>query len=247
MDKVKTSIRRYWDWRSKSFGYDTDKSAMIADKWESAVKQLVVDAPGKCALDIGTGTGQLAVYLARAGFSVTGIDLSPRMISLARRYALAQDLKIDYQTGDAEKLEFEDNRFDVVVSRNLLWTLPHPGKALEEWRRVMKPGGVLVVSDGFWMNYTWKRLHHLVFYLFKRGFRNGGMISIRFFCNYAALQKALPFYQGLHFESASRLLIRAHFRNILCFDTSCFGRNPYSGDNRFKTKELSFFIAQARR
>ena len=247
LDKVKTLIRRYWDWRSRSFGVDTDKSVMIADQWESTIQQLVKDAPGRCALDIGTGTGQFAVYLARSGFNVTGIDISQGMVTQARRYAASQNLDIDFQTGDAEKLGFEDSRFDVVVSRNLLWTLPHPGKALMEWRRIMKPGGILVVSDGFWMNHTVRRVHVLAFNLLKSGFRKGSLISLRFFCNYARIQKALPFYEGLHIENASRLLEGARFKNIFCLDTTCFGFNPYDGKNRIKPKLPSFFIVQARR
>ncbi len=49
-------------------------------------------------------------------------------------------LSIDFQTGDAEHLPFEANTFDVVVSRNLVWTLPAPETAMREWHRVLKPG-----------------------------------------------------------------------------------------------------------
>jgi ubiquinone/menaquinone biosynthesis C-methylase UbiE len=138
MEKIKTTIKKYWNWRSKSFL--TDRSVTIAKQWESILKELVSGAPGRLAIDIGTGRGHFAVYLARLGFSVTGIDLSENMISYARQNAALHNLDIDFKTGDAEELEFEDNTFDVVVSRNLLWTLPSPDKALKEWRRVLKPG-----------------------------------------------------------------------------------------------------------
>ncbi len=147
MEKVKTSINKYWNWRSKSYGYDADKSIKIANRWESVLKELVSDAPGTRALDIGIGRGQFAFHLARLGFVVTAIDLSEKMISHARKSTIAHKLNIVFQTGDAEKFKFEDNIFDVVVSRNLLWTLPNPDKALNEWRRVLSPGGTLVVSD----------------------------------------------------------------------------------------------------
>ena len=247
MEKVKASIKRYWNWRSTSYGYDTDKSINIANIWEAILKKLVSGTPGKRALDIGTGTGQFAFYLARLGFAVTGIDLSENMISHARQYAGMHNLDINFQIGDAEELEFDDNTFDVVVSRNLFWTLPDPDKALKEWRRVMKPGATLVVSDGLWMNYTWKRVHHLILSLFKRMFRNGSMISARFFLSYAGLYKSLPFYEGICFEKASMLLQNARFREIRSYDTSCFGMNPYGGKNGMRNTEPSFFIAYARR
>ena len=246
MAGAKTLIKRYWNWRSKSYGYDEAKSIKIANKWEAILKELVSDTPGRHALDIGTGTGQFAFYLARSGFHVTGVDFSEDMISYASQYAFENELNIDFQTGDAEKLEFEDNTFDVVVSRNLLWTLPQPDNALKEWRRVMKPGGTLVVSDGFWMNYTWKRIHHLASKLLKGMFRNGNIISLRFFYSYARFQKTLPFYEGICFEQASQLLQSARFKDIRSYDTSCFDMNPYGGSKRPKNTEPSFFIAYAK-
>jgi len=79
---------------------------------------------------------------------------------------------------------------------------------------VMKPGGTLVVSDGFWMNYTWKRIHHLASKLLKGIFRNGNIISLRFFYSYARFQKTLPFYEGLCFEQARRLSENALFPKL---------------------------------
>lgn len=246
MEKAKTSIKKYWNWRSKSYGYDADKSIKIANRWESILKELVSGAPGRQALDIGTGRGQFAFYLARLGFAVTGIDLSEKMISHARESALTRKRNIVFQIGDAEKLEFEDNTFDVVASRNLLWTLPNPDKALAEWRRVLKPGGTLVVSDGLWMNYTWKHIHHIAFNLLKGMFRKNGMISVRFFCTYAGLQKSLPFYEGICFENACTLLQTARFKDIKSYDISCFDMNPYRGKKRTKNTDPAFFIAYAK-
>jgi ubiquinone/menaquinone biosynthesis C-methylase UbiE len=96
------------------------------------------------------------------GYRVNAVDLSSRMVFEARSAALAKGLSIDFQQQDAEALSFDDHRFDVVVSRNLLWTLPDPQRALSDWRRVLKPGGRLLVSDGFWRNRSWRELPELL-------------------------------------------------------------------------------------
>jgi ubiquinone/menaquinone biosynthesis C-methylase UbiE len=247
MKKTKMSIKNYWNWRSRSFGCDIDKSAEVASKWKTILNDLVPGASGKCALDVGTGTGQFALYLAGSGYIVTGIDLAENMISHAKQNAGRHKFDIDFQIGDAERLEFEDNTFDVVVSRNLLWTLPNPQKAIFEWRRVMKPRAILVVCDGLWMNYTWKRIHYFVADSFKTIFGNRSMISARFFLSYFSLCKSLPFYEGICFDEVSMLLQAARFKDINSYDISCFGVNPYLSSKKIKNREPSFFIAYARR
>ena len=243
MARLKDRIRRYWNWRSESYGDDADKSETIAAKWESIIGELAIGAGGRQALDIGTGRGQVAVYLARAGFAVTGIDLSENMIDCARQNARRQDLDIDFRTGDAEHLAFDDDAFDVLVSRNLLWTLPRPQRALEEWRRVLRPGGLLVVSDGLWMNTTWKRLHRLAFQVAKGVSLKKRLVSGRFFCSYAFAQRSLPFYEGIGRENAAQLLAQAGFKRIGNYDTACFDTHPYAGSKGRQKIAPSFFIA----
>lgn len=244
MKDIKASIRKYWDWRSRTFGYDKDKSVIIADTWEAVLKELLPQSAGRRALDVGTGMGQFAFYLARAGFKVTGIDLSGEMIACAKRHAIKNHLPVDFITGDAELLEFEDDSFDVLVSRNLLWTLPHPEKALREWRRVVRPGGRLVISDGFWMNTSWKRFHWLLYKTIKNMFQKTALTSLRFFCSYARIQKWLPFYKGVRPEDASALLQSACFKDIGYYDTNCFKVHPYRG-NKSVLAAPNFFIAYA--
>lgn len=83
---------------------------------------LVASGTGKKTLDVGAKTGQFAVYIAKKCFEVTGVDLSKEMIVAARRNAAQEGLDIRLQTEDAEDMDFADNSFDAVVSRNLLWT-----------------------------------------------------------------------------------------------------------------------------
>lgn len=243
MEHLKKPIKKYWNKRSSSYGLDKDKSTAIAETWETVLHDLVATGAGRKALDVGTGTGQFAVYLANKGFEVTGVDLSEEMIATARQNAAQEGLLIRFQTGDAEHLDFPDNSFDVVVSRNLLWTLPRPDKALKEWKRVLKPGGKLVVSDGFWMNSTWKTVPRLAMNMFRERFNTTSRRSLRFFWSYSKVRRSLPYYTGVNANDAVTLLEQASFKEIGCYDTACFAAHPYQKQQ--VKKEPSFFIVHA--
>ena len=92
-------------------------------------------------LDVGTGTGFLSLMLAELGHDVVGIDLTAGMLAVAKKSAKERELNLDLKIGDAESLDFEDESFDAVVSRWVLWTLPNPESAICEWSRVAKTGG----------------------------------------------------------------------------------------------------------
>ena len=235
---IKSGIRKYWDWRSRTYGLDQDRSMHVADKWKEVMQELAESGHGRRALDIGTGTGQFAFYLADQGFNVTGIDLSEKMIEWAREKAFQSRVEIDFMTGDAEHLGFEENTFDVVVSRNLLWTLPDPDRAIREWHRVLKPDGRIIVSDGFWQNDTWKRISLLLVKTVKGLFSETGALPLKFFSHYSSFQKQLPFYEGIHLGDADTLMQKAAFQDIRFYDINRFGFNPY-GDGKH------FFIAYA--
>ncbi|MGE0723428.1 MAG: class I SAM-dependent methyltransferase [Alphaproteobacteria bacterium] len=97
---------------------------------------------GESVLDVGTGTGVVAITAARTGASVTGLDLTPVLLDVARDNArLAGADAVEWLEGDAEKLPFPDGRFDVVVSQFGHMFAPRPDVAVAEMRRVLKPGG----------------------------------------------------------------------------------------------------------
>src|SRR5207245_6035155 len=75
-------------------------------------------------LDVGCGTGENALYLARNGFSVVGVELSDRAIATARAKAAERRLKVDFRAGNALSLEFKDNVFDNVIDSGLFHTFP---------------------------------------------------------------------------------------------------------------------------
>lgn len=97
---------------------------------------------GEAVLDVGTGTGVVAVTAARAGARVTALDLTPELLAVARENAsVAQCGGIDWTEGDAEQLPYPDAAFDVVLSQFGHMFAPRPDVAIAQMRRVLKPGG----------------------------------------------------------------------------------------------------------
>ena len=102
--------------------------------------------PGEQWLDVGCGSGNLAELAAGAGADVTGIDLSPRLIGVARERAEAGGYSIVYRVGDAENLDVPDASFDKVVSSVAMIFAPDHEAAARELARVTRPGGHLAFS-----------------------------------------------------------------------------------------------------
>lgn len=149
---IKDKVESYWTKRADSFfelrhdEIESEKSA----KWLEEIKQLLPAGKSLNILDLGCGTGYFEVILGREGHKVTGIDLTEEMITKAnemiRIYGLdSNDVKA--MVGDAENVAFADESFDVVITRNLTWTLPHPIDAYKDWYRVLRKGGVLLNFD----------------------------------------------------------------------------------------------------
>ncbi|HEY2354171.1 MAG TPA: methyltransferase domain-containing protein [Gaiellaceae bacterium] len=114
----------------------------IADTHAALVEALAPE-PGDEFLDVGCGAGNVAELAAQAGAHVTGIDLSPRLIGVARGRADAGGFHIHYSVGDAENLDVPDASFDVVASCfGMIFAPDHPAAAAE-LARVTREGGRL--------------------------------------------------------------------------------------------------------
>lgn len=147
---IKTAVTSYWSKRAGSFSAHKHDEAHSykADLWRRELTERLPEGDGLRILDVGCGAGFFEMVLAPCGYRVTGIDLTPDMISQAKQLCGRHHASTaEFYVMDAEHPDFPDGFFDAVISRNLTWTLPLPGDAYREWHRVLKPGGVLLNYD----------------------------------------------------------------------------------------------------
>lgn len=154
-------IKEYWNKRSDEF-CELRKSELNSKKrdlWTDEIKSSLNEINDKKLkiLDIGTGTGFFAIILTSLGHDVTGIDLSENMIINAKETSKSLGYNINFKVMDAQNLDFEDNSFDIIISRNLTWTLPNVEKAYREWYRVLKKDGKLLNFDADYGNVSFEK------------------------------------------------------------------------------------------
>lgn len=101
-------------------------------------------------LDLGCGPGFFSCILTEEGHVVTGIDNSQGMLRCARDNAAKLGISPEFLCMDINELSFEDNAFDAIVTRNVTWTLEYPRDVYSELKRVLKPGGILLIYDANW-------------------------------------------------------------------------------------------------
>ncbi|MEU0794733.1 class I SAM-dependent methyltransferase [Amycolatopsis sp. NPDC005961] len=138
-----------WDTEAATFDDQPDhglRDPVVRAAWKELLLPLIPAAPAKI-IDLGCGTGSLSLLLAEAGHDVCGIDLSARMLDVARTKAAGID--VDFRQGDAADPPTTQT-YDVVLVRHVLWALPDPDAALGKWVGLLNPGGRLVLVEGRW-------------------------------------------------------------------------------------------------
>ncbi len=130
------------DYASHRAGFPTEFFDLLASRGFAT--------PGQQALDIGTGTGTIARGLAEMGLHVTGIDPAPELIAEARILDQAAGVQVSYQAGTAEKTGLDANQFDLITAGQC-WHWFDRSCAAQEIRRLLRPGGRLVIAHFDWL------------------------------------------------------------------------------------------------
>lgn len=187
-DAAKAEVQKFWDSRPCGSKHAAAEEGSVEYFREVEAKRQALEpfigryaefdeARGRRVLEIGVGLGTDFVRFARAGASVTGVDLTPHSVSLVRRRLALERLTGQVDLADAEALPFPDDQFDIVYSWGVLHHTPQPEAAMHEAIRVLKPGGRLVVmvysrfswvALGLWARHAlgrgrpWRSLSHVV-------------------------------------------------------------------------------------
>jgi ubiquinone/menaquinone biosynthesis C-methylase UbiE len=185
---IKTAVSRYWSGRAAEFDLGPSHNVLNAAQHQAWLDLLreVAGPPPLRVLDVGCGTGFLALRMAELGHTAVGIDLSEEMLAVAQRKAEGVGLPVTFRHGDAEAPLHDGAPYDVILERHVIWTLPQPGAAVRAWQALLKPGGLLILIEG-------------IFEMSDRTI-------------YPTLQAQLPLYGGRSGEELAALLEAEGFR-----------------------------------
>jgi ubiquinone/menaquinone biosynthesis C-methylase UbiE len=150
--EVQDTIDDYWSQRAPAYdAYQQrpERRDVDAETWGRIWSDALPPAPAD-VLDVGTGSGHVALLLATLGHDVTGIDLADGMLDRAREHARAHPRPPRFVRGDAVAPDFADGSFDAITGRYVMWTLRDPGAAVRRWVRLLRPGGVVAMADSTW-------------------------------------------------------------------------------------------------
>lgn len=150
-------IEKYWTNRAEGYS-QVNQEELAGENRYNWIRELEAQIPSGRKeeleiLDIGTGPGFFSILLAEKGYHVTAVDYTEAMLEEARKNAGVLAGNIQFYRMDAQSLGFLDESFDVIVTRNLTWNLENPIQAYREWKRVLKPGGVLLNYDANWYHH----------------------------------------------------------------------------------------------
>lgn len=129
-------------WYSKITLKDLKRHKLMAEQMAKNIP-----ANGK-VLEIAPGPGYFCIELAKLGkYQITGLDISKSFVEIARKNAVRAGLQIDFRQGNASAMPFKENTFDFTFCQAAFKNFSEPVKAIAEMHRVLRPGGLSVISD----------------------------------------------------------------------------------------------------
>ncbi|MBL1107701.1 class I SAM-dependent methyltransferase [Streptomyces sp. 5-8] len=146
---VATAPEPDWDAQAAAFDDEPDhglRDPEVRAAWSDRLGAWLPEHPAD-VLDLGCGTGSLSLLAVEQGHRVTAVDRSPVMTERARTKLAGRAAVL---CGDAVNPPVGERRFDVVLVRHVLWTLPDPAGVLRRWRELLRPGGRFVLVEGVW-------------------------------------------------------------------------------------------------
>ena len=147
---IKSLVSQYWSQRAVDFDQGPTHGILNETQhqaWRTLLQGVVGSEPAK-ALDVGCGTGFLAMLLGELGHTAVGVDLADDMLAQAQCKAAASPFNVTFRRGDAENPPRDGAPYDVIIERHVVWTLPEPQRAMRVWRELLKPGGQVVLIEG---------------------------------------------------------------------------------------------------
>jgi ubiquinone/menaquinone biosynthesis C-methylase UbiE len=243
---LREEIKAYWSARAATFDLSPGHEIFSEDErsaWHELIGKKLGRGEGRRALDLASGTGVISHLMDDLGYSVTGIDWSESMLTLARAKAASRGRSIRFHLGDAENTMEADDSYDVIVTRHLVWTLVDPRACFREWLRVLKPGGKLLIIDGDFVNTSVaeKLVIRLAALLEKAGF----------------MKKQEPHAPAAASDTHRSILSRVHFSGGARVEAVCrlldeAGFSPVTSDtdlrqiHKAQASHLGYFKAVAR-
>jgi ubiquinone/menaquinone biosynthesis C-methylase UbiE len=153
---LQKEMEEYWSQGSLNYDHiiQCELQSFRPAQWQKLILSQVPKKDSLDVLDVGCGPGFFSIILSQVGHRVTGVDCAAEMLERARHNAEFSGVSPAFLKLDCTELPFPDDSFDLVVSRNVTWTLSDPVAVYREWQRVLNPGGVLLIFDANW------NLHH---------------------------------------------------------------------------------------
>lgn len=152
VNEIISGLQKYWNFRAKTYSQSNieELNNFKRDAW---LKILLNNVPKKeklRVLDVGAGPGFFSILMSLVSHEVTAVDVSSEMIEYAKENAREYDVNINFVKVNGAILPFDDNSFDLIISRNVLWNLENPKESLREWKRLLDDEGRLVYFDANW-------------------------------------------------------------------------------------------------